>query len=523
MNYRLLIVVCLIVVGVAVAGRAETPQEKFNKIFADKVRQAARTPGSADDAKLADEFLDVAEMLEGEAEVKTLLYQKAALFAAKDPSGYETAMKAVGLLDEAAPDRKSEWDILRLGVLKSIYLKTRGAERADAGAAYLEQLLISGQANIDAGRIAKGALMYRQGLAVARVCQRDRVREISARIRAASGLMLVVRRRDSYKARLDKNPSDDATRTKLIMLELLEFDNPSAAAKLCNEDVDEMLRTYLPLAAGAIDKTADTTCRELGQWYEKLLVKAASKTAKANAAKRARAWYSQFLVVHETNDMTRSRVALAIRRLDERAAKSAVKPSNPASSTRLRGKNLLKLINTEKNTIVGQWKFGKAGLVCHGSGRQVIAIPLTTTGGYDINATFTILKGTEMALLIPVGVSGNVVVMLGGWNGNWSGIGTINGAYTSKNAASIRSKDGQPPVPLNTRTNLCVSVRIKEEIAYLTVMLNGKKFTSWSGKPSALGVHSNWLFNAKIFGLGGNSSHIVWHSVQLQPVSVARR
>jgi len=524
MNDRLLIVACLIVGGFVATGRAGTAQQKFDKLFANKARHAARTPGSADDAKLADEFMEVAETLDGEADVKILLYQKAALFAAKDPASGETAIKAVDRLDELAPDRKSEWGVLRLGVLKTIYLKTRGSGRPKAGGAYLDQLVTLGRANISAGLISKGVLKYRQGLAVARICQKDRVEEILAEIRAASGLVLLGKRRDLYKAKLDRDPSDSVTRTKLIMLELLELDNPSAAAKLCNEDIDEMLRTYVPMAAGAKDKTADTACVELGQWYEKLLTKAVSKTAKANAMDRARAWYAQFLLVHETNDTARSGVLLAVKRLDEQEAKSRAKQAGPISSPRARGraKNLLKMIDVKKHKVAGEWKFYKSGLGCEFGGRQIMAIPMTTSGGYDLTTTFTVVKGAETAVLIPVGSDGQAAVVIGAYIGKWSGIGWIDGAYVGSNSTSVECKGGRLPISLKKRTSLGVSVRFKGDTASIIVLLNGKRLTSWSGKPSSLTLQRGWSLKGRTFALGANVSQVVWHSAQLQLVGAAR-
>jgi hypothetical protein len=409
-----------------------------------------------------------------------------------------------------------------LSVLKTIYLKTRGSGRSKAGVAYLDQLVTLGRADIRAGLISKGVLNYRKGLAVARICQKDRVGEILAEIRAASGLVLLGKRRDSYKAKLDKDPSDSVTRTKLIMLELLELDNPSAAAKLCNEDVDEMLRTYLPMAAGSMDKTADTACVELGQWYEKLLTKAVSKTAKANAMDRARAWYAQFLLVHETNDMARSGVLLAVKRLDEQEAKARAKQTGPVISRRLKAQSLLKLINIKRHKVAGEWKFHKSGLGCEFGGRQIMAIPITTSGGYDLTTTFTLVKGAETAILIPVGSDGQASVILGGWIGKWSGIGSIDGAYVDNNSTSVECKGGRLPISLKKRTTLGVSVRFKGETASIIVLLNGKRFTSWSGKSSSLTLHRGWALKGRTFALGANASQVVWHSVQLRAVSSVR-
>lgn len=120
MSQRLLIVICVIA-GCFGSAAAETTQEKFDKVFADKVRQAKRTVSKRDDAALAGEFVKVAEMIDGEGDLKIMLYQNAVEFGAKDPAGHESAAKAIELLKEIAPDRKTEWDALGLGILKSIY------------------------------------------------------------------------------------------------------------------------------------------------------------------------------------------------------------------------------------------------------------------------------------------------------------------------------------------------------------------------------------------------------------------
>jgi len=524
MNRRFLIVICLLVGGLAVAGAA-TPEENFKTLFGDDVRKAALTATAKDDAELANAFLKACGMLADEPELKMLLYQKAAEFGAKDPVGHAAAIKAVDILAETVPKRRSEWETLRLNVRRAVYQKARGSARSDAAMAYLDQLIVVGESRIAAGQAPQAIAAYRQALLLAKTYRRSRMSEISAKIKLAGSRAALQERRDALKAKVAKDPTDALLREQLVMLELLEFDNPAAAAKLLNEDTDEYLRTYIPLAVGPIEKTAETACMDLGKWYAQLLTKATTIAARTTALRRAAAYYRQFLAVHEGKDINTVRAELALRRLDAQARKLGIRLTG--SVTAPKSVDLLKLIDPAKHTIDGKWTVRKDGLACYRAGRQLITVPTTARGGYDMKMVFTIAKGAEATVILPAG-SGFTSLVVGGWGGRYSGLCNIDGrdASLSSNPTRVKSEYRQPPVKEGVRTTLDISVRLKDEDSEIKALLNGKKFIAWSGKQSSATIVRNWALKSKTFALGTYSSEVVWHAVSLRlidPIDLATK
>ena len=528
MNRRFLVVICLVVGGFAVAAVAATPEENFKTLFGDDVRKAALTATAKDDAELANAFLKACGMLADEPDLKVLLYQKAAEFGSKDPVGHAAALKAVDILAETLPKRRAEWEALRLNVRRVVYQAARGSARSDAAMAYLDQLVALGETRTEAGQATEAIAVYRQALLLARTYRKSRVSEISAKIKMAASSVALQERRDALKAKVDKDPANASLREQLVMLELLEFDNPAAAAKLLKEDMDEYLRTYIPLAAGPIEKTAETACMDLGKWYVQLLDKAATIAARTTAYKRATAYYRQFLAVHEGKDMNTVRAELAMRRLDAQARKLGIRITGVIASPK--SIDLLKLIDPAKHTVDGQWTARKGALACDRHGRQLIVAPTTAMGGYDMKTVFTIVKGTEAAVMLPAG-SGFTSLIIGGWSG-WggsrSGLCNIDGkdVGSSSNPTSVKSQRGQPLVREGVKATLDISVRLKGDTVDIKAMLNGKKFIAWSGKQSSLSLYYSWKMKSKTFALGTHSSEVVWHAVNLRlldPIDLATK
>ncbi len=514
MNQRLILVTSLTLGLFAAFASGQTTEEKFNTLFADSVKKAAATSSTKDDAELANAFIKACGMLADEPDVKILLYQKAAVYGAKDPVGYQSALRGVEMLVKTAPDRRVEWETLRLNIRKAQYAKSRGMARPAAGRVYIDQLVATAKAQTAAGNTAKASSHYRMAMMLARTYDRDRAAAISAGLKAAAARTMLIKRRKTLQDKLTADPSDAETKSQLLMLELLAFDNPAGAAKLIDQDTDDYLRTYIPLAAQPIEKTSDTACMDLGKWYEKLLADAKTIAARTTAVKRASAYYAQFIKTHEKKDMNTLRAGLAIKRLQTQAVKLGITTSGVPA--RAQWVDVLKLIDPKKHTVDGRWTIRKDGLACYRTSRQIIAIPKTAMGGYDMAMTFTIEDDTEAAVLLPVG-SGYTSLVVGGWNGRYSGLSDIDRKnIASPNASTVTSDYRNPPVKEGQKAALNISVRLIGDDAKITAALNGKPFVSWSGKQSSLTLYSRWSMPSRNFALATYSSQVVWHSVRLK-------
>ncbi len=129
----------------------------------------------------------------------------------------------------------------------------------------------------------------------------DRIRQTAANANRAKHFELL-------KKKLKAEPANDKTRNEIIELCLLEYDSPALAAEFVAEDGDEMLRTYIPMAAKPLEDIAETPCMELGRWYLSLADIAPLKDRKVTALNRAIDYFERYLQLHEKPDIDPGRL-----------------------------------------------------------------------------------------------------------------------------------------------------------------------------------------------------------------------
>ena len=100
---------------------------------------------------------------------------------------------------------------------------------------------------------------------------------------------------DLAEKKLKADPNDAASRNLLIKLFLVEYNNPVQAATYLNDDVDEILRTYIPLANLKPFEVKVSVCKEMAKWYGKVLAKDASLYAKPHVLRRGILYCDRFL------------------------------------------------------------------------------------------------------------------------------------------------------------------------------------------------------------------------------------
>jgi len=509
---QLLAVICLTVAGAAGDPGAADLDAQFKALFGDEIRRAAKTLDPRDDAKLAGAFLHAAALLEDRRGLKILLYEKAAEFGSKDAEGYAMALKALDLLARNAPDKAGGCETMRLAIFRARFVAARGTDRAAAAEKFLDQLIIVGDVRTREGKHAEALALYRQAATVAKVYGDTLKAEIAKKIKSAGNQVAIEQRRKTLKAKLNKDPSNMSVREQLVMLELLDFDSPARAMKLLKDDMDESLRTYVSLAAGPVAENNEAACLELGEWYRELLKRSVRTTARTTAIVRAFVYYHHFLSVHKARDVKRIAAQLALNSLKEQADKAGITLPGQDSGWI----DLLKPIVPAKHGILGRWTRQGGQLTCSCEKRGLIGIPVTVWGSYDLRLSFTVRRGHESAVILPVG-AGYVSLTLGGWAGKYSGLCDVDRRDPSQgNPTTVRSKDRQGPLRLGVKAAVEVNVRVIGDRARITASLNGRKIVAWSGKQSSLRLYRGWTMRSKTFGLGSYGATVVWHSVRLK-------
>jgi hypothetical protein len=320
----------------------------YETLFGQEEKVAA-AKGTAASAEFAGSLLNAAKSASGQKELQALLCEKAYEFGIKAPVGYQAATDAMKLLIEKMPDKKLEAREKLLKVIQLRYSRSgKRDEREQLGLEQVDLLAAFGDDKEEAKQLVEAVALYRQALTLATMWKSGRTAEIMDKIKELSAEQEAERRIAVLKARLEKNPKDAAARTALIMAYLGELDSPAEAVKLLTPDVDEGLRTYVPLAAEKASDLKEAACIQLAGW----LMTVAEKSSPAGEIVllgRAKEYCERYLKLHTTEDAA----LLKGRMLLEKLAKAI-----EAAKTRIyRPLKLDLTTRTPKSAKVGYFKF----------------------------------------------------------------------------------------------------------------------------------------------------------------------
>ena len=325
--------VALVVVGIGVLclsswAMADAAGD-YDTLFGQE-EKAAAAKGAAASAELAARLLNAAKSASGQKDLQALLCEKAYEFGMKAPAGYSTAMEAMKLLIESMPDKKIAAQEKLLKVHQLRYARSvKKDEREKLGLELVEVLAAFGDDKAKADQEVEAVALYRQALTLATMWKSGRTTEIMDRIKELSATQEAERRIAVLKARLEKDPKDAAARTALILAYLGELDDPAEAVKFLTADVDEGLRTYVPLAAKKVEELQEAACIQLAEWLMTVAEKS-SLADKGVLLGRALACCERYLELHTAEDVGRLKGKILL----EKIAKATGKAASPTSSSK---------------------------------------------------------------------------------------------------------------------------------------------------------------------------------------------
>jgi WD40 repeat protein len=298
-----------------VPAAAETEAKAaFKSLYGQEIAQVMKTSATADDVKLAGKLLKAVGAVRNQPELMALICEKAYDLGRKNSSGYDIALEAMGVLAARSPGKKHLCldKVVNLHQLR--YAKSRRADRPEIARTLANAMINACDANAQAGNIAAAKSLCMRASRLAVTARLPLKETLWAKYKELVAAERAVKRIAGYKANLKADPSQIATREALVNIYLIEKNDPAEAAKWLNEDCDERLRTYIPLAAGDITAVAESTLMELGDWYKSLAV-SAQPVSKGGLLLRSLAFYEKFLEKHTTSDMARTKAVLAVSRV----------------------------------------------------------------------------------------------------------------------------------------------------------------------------------------------------------------
>ena len=323
-------VLLALAIGVSAAwAAADTAAETeakaaFESLYGEEVTRATRTPSTVDDVKLAGKLLGAAGTSRDQPELLALICEKAYDLGKKNSTGYEVAIEAMAVLSASSPDKKPQCLDRVVSIHQLRYTRARLADRAAIAQTLVNAMIDACDANAQAGNIAAAKLQCMKASRFATIAHLPQKDALQAKYKELVVAERMAKRVAGYEARLKIDPLQIAPREALIDIYLIEKNDPAGAAKWLNEDCDERLRTYIPMAAGDINAIAEPTLAEMGDWY-KSLAAAAQLADKGGLLLRAQTFYETFLDKHTTADLAKTKAILALTRVRADIKKYGVK------------------------------------------------------------------------------------------------------------------------------------------------------------------------------------------------------
>lgn len=293
---------------------APTPEEAqavLQSLYGAEFKRVIATKETDDDLALANKLYAAAISSKDQPVLLAVLCEKIWELACKDPGGLRVLLDSQHLLERTSATLCAASADKLLDAMQKAYAIAKAADRAEAGDTLISLMEDRADAQAKSGDANIAADLIRKAIGVANAINSSAKEELQAKLAAISARQRTFAQIEGLMAILKTKPQDKATRERIVNLYLIDLDDPAGAAKVVNEDCEESLRTYLPLAAGNGGALAEEACLELAAWYQSLAGK--NPAGKLTLLQRAKSFYELYLRKHKTADLARKAAELKLK------------------------------------------------------------------------------------------------------------------------------------------------------------------------------------------------------------------
>ncbi len=502
-------VLTVVFLGLMLASRAvwgDTPQQAFEELFGKEARQVQASVDTRDDAEFAAKLLTTVDSFKGEDDFKVLLCQKAYEFAVRNPLGYSTALAAAERLASLQPDHKAECDDKILNVLRLTYNNARtSAERQTAGQTLQDKLVAVADDRVQAGKFAEAASLYRQAVAAASLSSRRD--EIDAKLKRVVARLAADEAIEQCKNRLRLNAADKEAAHKLVLLYVVDLDDPAQAAPYADLGCDETSKHCVVAAGMSPDGLPEAALLKLATWYADL-ADTASASCKTCMLSRAKMYAERFLQVHTAEDLDRVKVNIIREKVDKGLAAAAVAPKvgRPSAWT-----DLLRLVDPAKDAVAGKWQLSSGELISDKAGYARISIPYKPPDEYDLQVVLARQEGKDTVCLMLAGSGTNFAWMMGFYGNKRCGFALVKGHNAGDNPTSSEGA-------LKAGKDYTVLIQVRKDGVRASV--DGQVVSQYKTDYKDMSMATGWsVGNTGCLGVGSFASPTVFRSIKVLEVS----
>jgi hypothetical protein len=272
-------------------------------------------------AKLAD----AVSLAPDNKQLRIALLEKAVGYGTKNLRTIEGCTRvsdALTALGKEDVERKPHWLSRNAVVLRRICVLTKSQPEKQKAAWELVDLLIeAGNSYASGGKWKNAIAAYKDARSAAFTFKLPNAVKLGGFVRSATYLYRISNQIDACAKALKESPGDEKARTNLVPATLTAMNDPAAAAGYVNDDLDERLQMFVPLAARDTADLPARGCRNLADWYYKELAASSVPIVKRRMLRRAEKYYGLILENQGESGTGTAAVKLAMMQIKSKTAK----------------------------------------------------------------------------------------------------------------------------------------------------------------------------------------------------------
>jgi len=333
MYIRLAIIVAFS--SIALTALADDAQQVFDSIYGQRIKAAKASVSRDDDHALAKELVEAAGKSTDTPALLALMCEASYDLSNLHADGFATAAQAMSLLAESVESQRTSAREKLVDVLMKQSRLGKADEREVAGEALIDTLVLIGDEKMEAKKWNDAAGDYRRAQSIAASKKSPMLDTIKAKLDLASRRDRAEKQIARLSEKLLADANDSVTAEEIVMLYVVEFDDPKSALPFLNRIKDEQLKKLVPLAAKAVSDDAEGDCLELGEWYRGAAGKSGDETGRAMRLRSAD-YLARALASEKLTELQRKKAELLLKDVKseiDRLPRAAMPKSVSSKST----------------------------------------------------------------------------------------------------------------------------------------------------------------------------------------------
>ena len=281
-----------------------------------KIKKAkAQTNQPTAQANVISELLRHANATQDPARL-TFLYTAAFEIGILAAENRLAAMLALDTLARRVPAQRAAVIAKTLPLAQRAFREETGPMKPIAARRLIRRLQAAAEQKIRALAPQAAQALLAEAMTIAKSHDKKSLPALQRQLKALPARLAIRQKQKSLEQTLAKNPDDKGSREALIYLCLLELDDPDQASVYVRSDLNELLRSYVPLATRDPRTLPHEVAGELASWIDVLIARVDTPKQQLPLLLRQRDYISLFLKGYQKQDLRRTKATLQLKRIN---------------------------------------------------------------------------------------------------------------------------------------------------------------------------------------------------------------